>query len=95
MSSKGNNQKHPHQQIIIKEGQPFFLENKIIVALLEEFGVDLFIEMLRKNREDFPIEDLEQFFQLIGIKCEHFINRDDFTSQSKDDIRQKIMHKKQ
>lgn len=95
MSSETNTQKHPYQQIVIKEGQPYFLENKIIVSLLEEFGVDMFIEMLRNNREDYPIEDLEQFFQLIGIKCEHFIGRDDFTTKSKDDIRQKIIHKKQ
>lgn len=95
MSSKKNTQKHPYQQIVIKEGQPYFLENKIIVSLLEEFGVEMFIDMLKKNREDYPIEDLEQFFQLIGIKCEHFISRDDFTTESKDDIRQKIMHKKQ
>jgi len=88
-------QKHPYQQIIIKEGQPYFLENKIVVALLEEFGVGLFLEMIRDHPEDYPIEDFEQFMQLIGVKCDYFINRDDFTTKSKDDIRQKIMPQKQ
>lgn len=88
-----NCQKHPYQPIIIKEGEPFFLENKLIVALLEEFGTDTFIELLRSDKR-YSVHDKEQFFQLIGMKCVHFIDKDDFTPESRDDVREMIQPKK-
>lgn len=83
--------KHPIQSIVIKEGEPYFLENKIIVALMEEIGTNDFISMIENNRTDYSPQDYEQFFQLIGIKCTKFITEPKFSKKSRDDVRKKMM----
>lgn len=93
MSCGLTKKKHPHQPIILKKGhEPYFLENKIVITLLEEFGVDSLMDILKDNNQNFNTDDYEQFFQLIGVSCDYFTKSKCFSKKSRDEI-QDIVNK--
>lgn len=89
--SKHTTKRQPQQPIIKHEKKFCFLENKIIIALLEEFGVDEFMNILFSQKSDYTIEDYQQFFQLIGMDCKYYLASKEFSDKSKNQVRKRII----
>jgi len=79
--------KHPIQPFIIdSQGVLRFKKNKIVDFLLDNGGIDLNRLWRLWGSGLFPIEDMEQFYQLIGYSISGFNEMSNFTDETVNQI---------
>ena len=70
--------KHPMQPVELVDGVARFKKNNIVRYLLDLGVTDLNKLWLALHAGAFSMEDMEQFYQLIGYSVEGFAEIDDF-----------------